>query len=83
MPGRPICPVISDSAISARAFSVPCACWLTPMPQKIMALLAVAKARATSRMASGSMPQTGAMASGVKAATWALMASKSRVCAAT
>ena len=35
-PGRPICPVINASAIRQRALSVPCTCWLMPMPQKMI-----------------------------------------------
>ncbi|MEY4364356.1 MAG: Tungsten-containing formate dehydrogenase alpha subunit [Pseudomonadota bacterium] len=64
-PGLPTCPVMDASAIRQRTLSVPCTCWLTPMPHKIMALFAVAKARATSRNAPASMPQMGAMASGL------------------
>ena len=66
MPGRPIWPVISDSAIRQRALSVPWVCCDTPMPQKMMALSARAKVRATSRSVSASMPQIGAISSGVK-----------------
>jgi len=36
VPGRPTCPVVSASAIRQRALSVPCTCWLMPMPQKMM-----------------------------------------------
>ena len=63
------------SAIRLRTLSVPCTCWLTPMPHKIMAALAVAKARATSRSVSGAMPQMGAMRSGVHSRTLSRMAS--------
>jgi len=42
VPGRPICPVAMHSAIRQRTLSVPCTCWLTPMPHKMMAFLAVA-----------------------------------------
>ena len=66
VPGRPIWPVISDSAIRQRALSVPWVCCETPMPQKMIALSARAKVRATLRSTSGSMPQIGAISSGVK-----------------
>ena len=42
VPRRPTCPVISASEISERALSVPCTCWLMPMPQKIMEFFALA-----------------------------------------
>src|SRR6267154_1543324 len=37
VPGRPIWPVISESAIRQRALSVPWVCCDTPMPQKMIA----------------------------------------------
>lgn len=64
-PGLPIWPVTVASAMRQRALSVPCTCWLTPMPQRIIAPLAVAKARATSRSVSAGTPQIGAIASGL------------------
>ena len=45
---------------------MPWMCWLMPMPQKIMPARARAKVRATSRITSGSMPQSGAIFSGGK-----------------
>ena len=75
-PGLPIWPVTAQSAMRQRALSVPCTCWLTPMPQRIIDAFAVAKARATSRSVSAGMPQTGAMASGLQPITLALSASK-------
>ena len=69
MPGRPIWPQISDSAIRQRALSVPWVCCDTPMPQKMMALSARAKVRATLRSTSGAMPQIGAISSGVNGFT--------------
>ncbi len=60
---------MAHSAIRLRTLSVPCTCWLTPMPQRIIAAFAVANARATSRIVAAGMPQTGAIASGLKRAT--------------
>ena len=37
VPGRPIWPVERASAIRQRVLSVPWMCWLTPMPQKMIA----------------------------------------------
>ena len=65
MPGRPIWPVISDSAIRQRALSVPCTCCEMPMPHRIIDAFEVAYRRATSRIVSASMPQIGAIASGL------------------
>src|SRR3569832_974204 len=36
VPGRPIWPVISASAMRQRALSVPCTCCDTPMPHRII-----------------------------------------------
>lgn len=65
VPGRPIWPVISASAIRQRALSVPCTCCDTPMPHRIIDPLDVAYSRATSRSVSAAMPQIGAMLSGL------------------
>ena len=65
-PGRPICPHISASEIRQRELSVPCTCWLTPMPQKIIAERAAANSRATVRSVSASMPQSALIRSGGK-----------------
>ncbi len=65
VPGRPTWPQISESAIRQRALSVPWVCWETPMPQNTIALSARAKVRATLRSTSASMPQIGAISSGV------------------
>ncbi len=73
-PGRPTCPHISASEIRQRELSVPWMCCDTPMPQKIIAALAPAKVRATSRRTSGAMPQIGAIFSGVKPARCAFIA---------
>ena len=56
--------------------SVPCTCWLIPMPQKIIAERARAKVRATVRMVPASMPQTSAIFSGANPATVSASASK-------
>ena len=64
VPGRPIWPVQVASAIRQRTLSVPCTCWLTPMPHRMIDDFAVAYARATSRSVAAGMPQIGAMASG-------------------
>ena len=64
-PGLPIWPVTVHSAIKQRTLSVPCTCWLTPMPHKIIAALARANSRATSRMADAGTPQIGSIASGL------------------
>ena len=69
MPGRPIWPVISDSAIRQRALSVPWTCCEMPMPHRIIEPFEVAKRRATVRIVSAGMPQTGAIASGLKPST--------------
>src|SRR5665213_3557577 len=69
VPGRPTWPQISDNAMRQRALSVPWVCCDTPMPQKMMAFSARAKARATLRMVSAGMPQTGSISSGVKSFT--------------
>ena len=79
MPGRPIWPQISDSAIRQRALSVPWVCCDTPMPQKMIALSARAKVRATLRSTSGSMPQIGDISSGVNGFTLSASLSKSSV----
>ena len=76
MPGRPIWPQISDSAIRQRALSVPWVCCDTPMPQKMIALSARAKVRATLRSTSGSMPQIGDISSGVNGLTLSASSSK-------
>ena len=57
---------MSESAIRQRALSVPLTCWDIPMPQKMIAFSARANLRATVRNSSASMPQTGAISSGVK-----------------
>ena len=79
VPGRPTCPQISESAIRQRALSVPWVCCDTPMPQKMMALSARAKVRATLRNTSASMPQIGAISSGVNGFTVSASLSKSSV----
>ena len=56
---------MSESAIKQRALSVPWVCWEMPMPQKMLAALARANLRATVRSTSASMPQIGAISSGV------------------
>ncbi len=63
VPLRPIWPVVSASAIKQRALSVPCTCWLMPMPQKMSEAREVAYSRATSRSVWASMPQTSAIRS--------------------
>ena len=83
VPGRPTWPVIIESAMRQRALSVPWVCCEIPIPQKMMPFSAFAYVRATSRMRSASMPQMGAISSGVKSrmccdrasnpATWASM----------
>ena len=65
---------MSASEIRQRELSVPWMCWEIPIPQKIMPALAVAKSRATARNTSASMPQIGAIFSGVKSARWAFIA---------
>ncbi len=76
MPGRPTFPVRRASAIRQRALSVPWVCWLIPIPQKIITLPAVPIARATARIVSAGMPQTGATRSGGYFATSSRRASK-------
>ena len=49
------------------------------MPQKMIEASAVAYLRATVRMVSASMPQIGAISSGVKASIWAFSASNPSV----
>ncbi len=58
-----------------RALSVPCTCWLMPMPQRIIEPLEVAKSRATSRMVCAGMPQIGAIFSGEKLREFSFRAS--------
>ena len=65
MPGRPIWPVIRQSAIRQRALSVPWMCCEMPMPHRIIEPFDVANRRATSLIVSAGMPQTGAIASGL------------------
>jgi len=79
VPGRPTCPVISASAIRQRALSVPCTCWLMPMPQKMMEARERAYNRATSRKVSAGMPQIGAIFSGVNSLMRSFSSSKPSV----
>ncbi len=70
MPLRPIWPVVRASAIRQRELSVPCTCWLMPMPQKMIEPWLLAYRRATSFRVSASMPQTVAIFSGVNSRTF-------------
>ena len=79
VPGRPICPVISASEIRQRALSVPCTCCEMPIPQKMMAVFAIAYRRAVSRMVSGAMPHSGATFSGLYSRTVSRSASNPSV----
>ena len=79
VPGLPTWPVIRASEIRQRALSVPWMCCEMPMPQKMIEAGAVAYLRATVRMVPASMPQIGAISSGVKGAICAFSASNPSV----
>ena len=83
MPGRPTCPVISESAMRQRALSVPCTCCEMPIPHRIIDPFDVAYIRATSRIVCAGMPHTGAIASGLWPATFFLSSSNPLVRLAT
>ena len=55
----------SDSAIRQRALSVPCTCWLMPMPHRIIEPLRVAYSAPPRGSSAAAMPQIGAIASGL------------------
>ena len=59
-----------------RALSVPCVCCEIPIPHRIIDARDVANSRATARIVSAGMPQTGAIASGLCPATFFLSSSK-------